>query len=228
MKLRYQMRGLGIGIIVTALLMGVVKGEKLPLSDAEIKARASELGMVESDSLRLSDVSNVAASSEGLNDPDGESKASGENGSLPEGDEESSKGEGISDPGSGGGSGEAADPGGMDSTGGNADPDGNSGEEQSGTPDMDQETADPASGTEGGESQSSGADGDMVTVVIEEGVTSYSVCLLLEELGLIEDADSLDYYICSNSYSRSIQQGVYEIRKGTEPEEIVRIIMGNR
>ena len=50
MKLRYQMRGLGIGIIVTALLMGVVKGEKLPLSDAEIKAKALELGMVESDS----------------------------------------------------------------------------------------------------------------------------------------------------------------------------------
>ena len=65
-------------------------------------------------------------------------------------------------------------------------------------------------------------------MVIEEGVTSYSVCQLLEELGLVEDADSLDYYICSNSYSRIIQEGTYEIAKGTDEEEIVRIIMGNK
>lgn len=56
MKLRYYLRGLGIGIIVTALLMGFVTREKLPLTDAEIKARARELGMVESDSRNLSDL----------------------------------------------------------------------------------------------------------------------------------------------------------------------------
>ena len=56
MKLRYQMRGLGIGMVVTALLMGVATKEGLPLSDAEIRAKALELGMVESDSLRLSDL----------------------------------------------------------------------------------------------------------------------------------------------------------------------------
>ena len=61
MKLRYQMRGLGIGIMVTALLMGVAGGEKIPLSDAEIKAMALELGMVESDSLRLSDIPDASA-----------------------------------------------------------------------------------------------------------------------------------------------------------------------
>ena len=63
MKLKYQMRGLGIGMIVTALLMGVATGEKIPLSDAEIRARAIELGMVESDSLRLTDLQNVQPSS---------------------------------------------------------------------------------------------------------------------------------------------------------------------
>ena len=46
------MRGLGVGIIVTALLMGVATGKGIPLSDAEIKAKALELGMVESDSIR--------------------------------------------------------------------------------------------------------------------------------------------------------------------------------
>ena len=49
MKLRYYMRGLGIGVIVAAVLMGIaLGGDKEKLSDAEIMARAKELGMVES------------------------------------------------------------------------------------------------------------------------------------------------------------------------------------
>ena len=46
MKLRYYLRGLGIGILVTAIIMSFVrKPEKL--TDAQIKLRAFELGMVE-------------------------------------------------------------------------------------------------------------------------------------------------------------------------------------
>ena len=49
MKLRYYLRGLGIGIVVTALLMGFTKGAaKETLSDDEIIARAEALGMVQS------------------------------------------------------------------------------------------------------------------------------------------------------------------------------------
>ena len=56
MKLKYQLRGLGIGMIVTAILMGVATGHAIPLTDAEIKARALELGMVEGGSLKLTDL----------------------------------------------------------------------------------------------------------------------------------------------------------------------------
>lgn len=46
MKLRYYMRGLGIGILVTAILMGVtIDGKTEKLTDAEIIARAEALGM---------------------------------------------------------------------------------------------------------------------------------------------------------------------------------------
>ena len=219
MKLRYQMRGLGIGIIVTALLMGVVKGEKLPLSDAEIKAKALELGMVESDSMKLSDI------------PGGQS--SGDSGAAP-----GSGGESDGREGAGSGSEPDADPGeegsGTPEGEGDSDTGGDAGDEEEGSaPHGSQGDAEgngqDAGGTPGSvQSGGTGAEGERVTVVIEEGVTSYSVCELLEELGLIEDADSLDYYICSNSYSRSIQEGVYEIPRGTSDEEIVSIIMGNR
>ena len=57
MKLRYYMRGLGIGILVTAILMSVtLDGKTENLSDEEIIARAEELGMVmEYDDVVLAD-----------------------------------------------------------------------------------------------------------------------------------------------------------------------------
>ena len=210
MKLRYQMRGLGIGIIVTALLMGVVKGEKVPLSDAEKKVRAMELGMVESDSLRLSDIPNMSAPSEGQQEPGGEDGIPEGDIAVPEGEEdgldnaESGEGEEVSEP------------------------EGSQGEDVGDEQSADGGETDSASGANDEQAGGPAAGEGLVTVVIEEGVTSYSVCQLLEELGLIEDADSLDFYICSNNYSRSIQEGTYEISKGTDEEEIVRIIMGNK
>ena len=46
MKLRYYLRGLGIGIVVTAIIMSFTRQPE-KLTDAQIKMRALELGMVE-------------------------------------------------------------------------------------------------------------------------------------------------------------------------------------
>lgn len=55
MKLKYYLRGLGIGVIVTALLMGIaLSGRKETLTDDEIRQRALELGMSD-DTAVLSD-----------------------------------------------------------------------------------------------------------------------------------------------------------------------------
>lgn len=51
MKKRYYLRGLGIGIFITALIMGLSKGDGKSMTDDEIKARALELGMVEQKTL---------------------------------------------------------------------------------------------------------------------------------------------------------------------------------
>lgn len=50
MKLKMYLRGLGIGIVVTALILGV-SGGKEEMSDAEVIARAKELGMVEAEAV---------------------------------------------------------------------------------------------------------------------------------------------------------------------------------
>ncbi len=51
MKLKFYLRGLGIGIAITALVMGLTLGKntKESLTDEEIKERAAALGMVEED-----------------------------------------------------------------------------------------------------------------------------------------------------------------------------------
>ena len=46
MKLKYYLRGLGTGIIVTAIVMSFIKKPE-ELTDAEIRIRAMKLGMVE-------------------------------------------------------------------------------------------------------------------------------------------------------------------------------------
>jgi len=61
MRLKMYLRGLGLGIIVTTLIVSVGKsGRAAELSDEEIKTRARALGMVEEDDLLLSQAANLA------------------------------------------------------------------------------------------------------------------------------------------------------------------------
>ena len=58
MKLKYYLRGLGIGIVVTAIVMGFSAGGKngKNISDDEIRSRAKELGMT---AVALTDTANI-------------------------------------------------------------------------------------------------------------------------------------------------------------------------
>lgn len=47
MNLKYYLRGLGLGIMVTALILAIAGNRKNTMSDAQIKERAKELGMIE-------------------------------------------------------------------------------------------------------------------------------------------------------------------------------------
>lgn len=48
MKLKYYLRGLGIGVLVTTIILAIALNRKpMELTDAQIKERAAQLGMVE-------------------------------------------------------------------------------------------------------------------------------------------------------------------------------------
>ena len=65
MKLKYYLRGLGIGMIVTALILGISFShrqgqETQTLTDDQIRERAEQLGMVDSSELTLAALQNSA------------------------------------------------------------------------------------------------------------------------------------------------------------------------
>ena len=215
MKLKYQMRGLGIGIIVTAILMGVTTSHGIPLTDAEIKARALELGMVESNSLKLTDVG-------GMKTPE------------PEHDREQGSGTEGQEPGAeGAGSGTEGQEPGVEGSGAEGQEPGTEGA-GSGTEGQEPGTQGAGSGRhvpEGSESDSSenssshvAREGDKITVIIEPGTDSYDISEVLAAAGLVEDAGEFDAFLCSNLYSRKIVDGTYEIPVGSSEEEIAKII----
>lgn len=64
MKLKYYLRGLGIGIAVTAVIMGVSGGNgHKEMTDAQIIAKAKELGMTDA-SLTLQETAEVSENEE--------------------------------------------------------------------------------------------------------------------------------------------------------------------
>lgn len=196
MKLRYQMRGLGIGMIVTALLMGLT-AEKVPLSDAEIRTRAAELGMVEGNALKLTDIQSTPLPRE---------NPSVEESEMPD---SAGTGEGASDP-------EELAEGEIESDSGSTNTDG-----------VESTSAEEASQeSESGQTQPSEA--GEITITVEPGTTSYRVCIMLEEAGVVEDAAEFDTYLCNNGYSRKVDSGTYEIPVGADWEEIAKIITRNR
>lgn len=63
MKLRYYLRGLAVGIVLATLVLTISNAGNRPLTDAQIRQRAAELGMVEEDSLKLSMLQSETADS---------------------------------------------------------------------------------------------------------------------------------------------------------------------
>lgn len=220
MKLKYYLRGLGIGMAVTALILGISFSgrqgqEAQTLTDEQIRERASELGMVDSSELTLAALQNSAQpqttmepevteepkpTTEPENTTEPEATAELETTTEPKATTEP---ETMTDP-------EAT-----------AEPETMTEPETTAEPKMTTEpeaTEEPELTTAPEQSQT--------TITIKKGSDSGSVSRMLYEAGLVENAKAFDNYLCNNGYSRSINPGIYEIAPGTSEEEIAKIITG--
>lgn len=213
-KLRFYMRGLGIGIAVTALILSIVNLNKKngSMTDAEIKARAAQLGMVEGNSFSLTDAVGGKDKSDDTSKPKVE---------IVEPDEPETKDEPvvedepvIEDEPVVGGETEGTEEGEPD-----ADEPNDVTESASGEPEK-QETEKP----EETEPQVVAPDGTTVQIVVYAGNGSEIVASRLKEAGLIQDANDFNSYMCKNGYDRTIRVGTHSIPKGATYEEICKLI----
>ena len=202
MKLRYYLRGLGIGMAVTALILGISFSgrqgqEAQTLTDEQIRERASELGMVDSSELTLAALQNSAQTQTTM-EPE-----------VTEEPETMTEPEATAEP---------------ETT---TEPEATAEPEMTTEPEV---TAEPEMTTEPEATEApeliTAPEQSQTTITIKKGSDSGSVSRQLYEAGLVENAKAFDNYLCNNGYSRSISPGIYEIAPGTSEEEIAKIITG--
>ncbi len=208
MKLKYYLRGLGIGMIVTALILGISFSNRQeqasqPMTDDQIRERAAELGMVDSSELTLAALQN-SAKQQAESTPE-------ETTETQEQKEITGETTGETEP--------AAEP--QETQTATAEPETTASPEPAAEPET---TAAPevTSAPETAAPEQTQTAG----ITINRGADSGSVSRQLYEAGLVENAKAFDNYLCNNGYSRSINPGTYEIAPGTSEEEIAKIITG--
>ena len=214
MKLKYYLRGLGIGMAVTALILGISFSgrqgqEAQTLTDEQIRERASELGMVDSSELTLAALQNSAQPQITM---EPEVTEESETMTEPEATEEP---ETATEPEA------TAEPEMTTKPEATAEPEMTTKPETTAEPEMTtkpEATKEPELITAPEQSQT--------TITIKKGSDSGRVSRVLYEAGLVENAKAFDNYLCNNGYSRSINPGIYEIAPGTSEEEIAKIITG--
>ena len=214
MKLKYYLRGLGIGMAVTALILGISFSgrqgqEAQTLTDEQIRERASELGMVDNSELTLAALQNSAQPQTTME---------------PEVTEES---ETMTEPEA------TAEPETATEPKATAEPEMTTKPEVTAEPEMTtkpETTAEPEMTTKPEATEEpeliTAPEQSQTTITIKKGSDSGSVSRVLYEAGLVENAKAFDNYLCNNGYSRSINPGIYEIAPGTSEEEIAKIITG--
>ena len=212
MRLKYYLRGLGIGIVVTAVIMGVSAERQKPvMTDEQIIARAKELGMVEQEGI-LAEIAGESAAGNQTETPKRE-EAKAEAPKQEEAKSEAPKQEEAKSEAPKQEEAKAEAPK-QEEAKSEAPKQEEAKAETPKTETSDQETPKP----ETVQKTSS------VVVSIYPGEGSYTVSRKLAALGLVESADIYDKFLCQNGYDKKLCTGNYTITEGATADEIARIL----
>mgnify|MGYP006870181819 CR=1 FL=1 len=245
MKLKYYMRGIGVGILFSIMVFLIVGEEDPQMTDEQIIAAAKELGMEEKKTIDLSGlnptpVASIDDKGDNLKDPNnlsneekGDTDKKENNPSItPDSDaSEVDSSNSIDDQKN------------EDDTSVNSD-DKKNGDDTSVNSDDKMNKDDAASNPD----ESKNADelekdnntsvdnnstsdkgeinesDEIKTLVISKGMYSHDVADLCESIGLVKNAKEFDSYLIQNGYASNIRINRYEIQVGASYEEIARLI----
>lgn len=216
MKLKYYLRGLAVGILVTTIILAISFSQtKKELSDQEVINRAKQLGMVMADSGKIEDYREDTQMETGQSEQ-GETEEN-VTGDTQDGAEDN---EGVT-----GDNGTVTGDNGT-VTGDNGTVTGDigtvAGDNEGGIGDNEGGTGDNGTGTE---DAGSDTEGKMVTFVISKGQFGRQISESLKKEGLVDDAEAFMKYLGETGKSEEILPGTYEIPMGSTYEEIVKILL---
>lgn len=203
MNIKSYLKGLGVGIIITSLVLivsGNLKTDKM--SDAEIIARAKELGLVESTTLTPSSLkknNQPDEINESIDDDlsDNNIDKSNEDSQNPDDDKNNTIEENSADNE-------------LSNENNNDDSKELSVKDESISEDSDHENIQ-----------------EMIVITIKSGEGSELVATKIREAGFTEDGASFNRFLCDNGYDKKLKVGNHEIPKGATFEEIAEILCSN-
>ena len=217
MNLKYYLRGLGVGIVVTSLILGIGLGSrKETLSNEEIKERARELGMVE-ESITVAEA--AAQKEEEVQEaevtvaPVPEENAESDAEPIVNAEPEVSSEPAVS-------TGAAPEASEKPNVSAASEPAASTAPEAGATPEAGvKPVADEAE-----EDSGTAPEKEIVDITINPGEGSYVISQKLEQSGLIDDAAEYDAYLCDNGYHTKLRAGVHKIPMGSTREEIAKLL----
>lgn len=245
MERKYYLRGLGLGIIITAIIMGFAGKGKPAMTDEEIMQRAKELGMIENTMLTEPGQGTAPADTTKASDE----KTVNTETAKPSGTDTKTDTAKTTDTETESDTAKAADTEAKTDTAKPSDAEtkldtakasdieaktdtvkASDSETKSDTAKPTDaeakadttESSDTETNTDTTKPSATGAQ----SITIVNGDSSVSVAAKLEQAGLISSASSYDSYLCSNGYDKKIRPGDYSIPADAGDEEIARIITG--
>ena len=224
MNLKYYLRGLGIGIIVTALIMGFgTSGRKETLSSEEIKERAKALGMTEERTVLSDTITGQQMNSEGEGDlEEPEAAATSTPTSQPVATPTpSATEEPVATPTPSATEEPIATPSPDKTVEPTKEPTPSATIEPAAVP-----TAEPTAVPKGKPVEAEGAvqSSEKISIQVNSGDGSLTVCKKLEEAGLVASASEFDSYLYQNGYDKRLGTGTFEIPANADQEQIARIL----
>lgn len=218
MKLKYYLRGIGIGMILTTvvLMIAFAVHKDQPLSDDEIRARAAELGMVMAEDVSASD--KLSDNNEESGQADGEQSASEEaaDAETPKSEAEASKETKDEQPDAAKGTEkqEKDDPKDVAA----------SGKSDKNSSDKEQPDAEQSDEGQSDKDQPQTEVVEQVEITIVGGEYSDAVCKKLKKAGVIDDVEAFNKYLSKKGYDNLIQPGTYVVPLGADYATVAKLI----
>ena len=216
MKLKFYLRGIGLGIIVAVALCISAGMKNDQISDEEIIKRAEALGMVPSSETLNESVDEAIR--DGLeteemteNDASGDAAAVKVNENIPATEPDETE----VNP-------DEADNSNFDETPPAAGSDGAATPKV--TPTLTKEVTPAPTKEPDKDTNDTENDTEYITVVVERGSGSDTVARKIEAAGLVANASEFDRYLCNNGYDKRISAGNHKIPINAREEEVAKIL----